>query len=298
MTDYTCTYYKFRHYEVRVFCKSNGDDGIIVLEDILKILYPSEWESLLEDKIDFVRSKLASNTIQEIETGRTIELYLAHSDEAMEFWLYCDDAKDEDLYEELGSWLENKVCSAIEKGIAHVGDTFSRFESIDHYATKAINEGNYDKYISLEEWLELEYKIETAWLRKLFVEMYKTTFGGGYLLMAEHRAQKNNGLNIYPYKSFGLIKPEIDELLSAKNIKYIENFKDKLEKIIESASSSKGWKKILSSDAEKVRELITIKSYDQIIEQIWGTTQSSSPNQYILLRYFVEFVKSQRSERK
>lgn len=293
MTDYTCAYYRFHNHKVKVFCKSNGDKGTIVLEDILKILYPSEWQSLLEDKIDFVRSKLASNTIEE---GRKTELYLAYPDEAMEFLLYCDDAKDEKLYEELVNWLENKVCSAIEKRIAHVGDTFSRFETISRYATKTIDEGNSDRSIPLEKWLELEYQLEIPWLRKLFVDIYKTTMGGGYFLLAEQRAQKKDSVNIYPYKSFGLIKPEIDELLSEKNIKYIKNFKDKLKNIMESESSYRGWKKILSSEVENVEKLLPTTSDDQIIEQIWGTTQSSSPNQYILLKYFLEFVKSQRRE--
>jgi hypothetical protein len=295
MKDYTCIYYRFHHNKVRVFCKPNGRQGIIVLEDILKILYPTEWESLLEDKVNFVRSKLVPISIE--EDGRPRQLYSAYPDDAMEFWSYCDDAKDENLYEEVGNWLEHKVCSPIEQGIAHMADTFSRVESMSRYATKTIEEGNSDKVTPANAWIESQYKIELSWLRTQIVEMYKLSLSHAYVLLAEERAQKNNGRNTYPYKYFGVVEPDLNELLSGKNIELIEKFKQKLEQSMASPSRYNCGNEIIS-EAERVGEFITTKSDDEIINEIWGTTESSSPNQYRLLKWFLDIVRSQRRQRR
>lgn len=294
MKDYTCIHYRFHHHTVRVFCKPNGTQGRIVLEDILKILYPSEWASLLEDKVDFIRDKLIPISIE--EDGRQRELYSANSDDTMEFWSYCDDAKDEDLYKDFGNWLEHKVCNPIEQGIAHMADTFSRFESISRYATEAIEEGNSDKLASANEWIKLQYQIEVSWLRTQIASMFKLHLSYGYMILAEEQALKIKGANTYPYKYFGVIEPDISELLSGKNIESIEKFKQMVKNSIKSNSSYNKGKEIVA-DAEKVRKLLTTKSDDEIIQEIWGTTKSSSPNQYALLKWFVEVVRSQWRER-
>ncbi len=295
MKDYTCIHYRFHQNKVRVFCKPNGRQGIIVLEDILKILYPTAWESLLEDKVNFVRSKLVPISIE--EDGHPRELYSAYPDEAMEFWSYCDDAKDEDLYQEVGNWLEHKVCSPIEQGIAHMADTFSRVESISRYATKTIEEGNSDKMASANEWIESQYKIETSWLRTQIALMFKLHLSYGYVILAEERASKTNSANTYPYKYFGVVEPDISELLSGKNIESIGKFKRRVKKSMESPSRYNCGKEIVS-EAERAAELLTTKSDDETIQEIWGTTESSSPNQYRLLKWFLDVVRSQRRERR
>ncbi|NEP10823.1 MAG: hypothetical protein F6K14_11530 [Symploca sp. SIO2C1] len=291
MKDYTCIDYQFHHHKVRVFCKPNGREGIIVLEDILKILFPAGWESLLEDKLDFVKSKLVPISIEEDDRKR--ELYSAYPDDAMEFWSYCDDAKDEDLYEEIGNWLEHKVCSPIEQGIAHVADTLSRFENIPRYATKTIKEGNSDKFIPVNNWVESEYNIEIPWLRTQIVKMHEHSLSYTHRLLAEKPAVKNNGKNIYPYKYFGVVEPDISELLSGKNIESIRKFKERVKKSMESPSSYNCGNDIVS-DAERAAELLTTKKDAEIIEEIWDTTKSLFPNQYMLLQWVLDVVRSQR----
>ncbi|NEP59161.1 MAG: hypothetical protein F6K31_19405 [Symploca sp. SIO2G7] len=245
----------------------------------------------MKEKLDFVKSQLVPILIE--EDGRKRELYSAYPDEAMEFWSYCDDAKDEDLYEEVGNWLEHKVCSPIEQGIAHVADTLSRLENIPRYATKTIQEGNSDKFISVNNWVESEYQIEIPWLRTQIVKMHKLRLSHTHQLLAEKPAQKNNGKNIYPYKYYGVVEPDISELLSGKNIESIRKFKETVKKSMKSPTSYNCGQDILS-DAARAKELLTKKSDAEIIKDIWETTNSSFPNQYMLLQWFLDIVRSQR----
>lgn len=295
MKNHKCFYYGFHHYQVRVFCQPDGKDGVIVLEDILKILYPGEWEFLLEEKVDFVKDRLVNTQLEE-DVSQQIP-YSAYPDEAMEFWSYCDDAKDEDLYEELGSWLEHKVCSPIEQGIAHIADTFSRFGSISSYATKTIKEDKSEELITIKEWIKSEYEIEIPWLRTQMVLMCNQPLSYAYSLLAEKKAIKSNGSNIYPYKYYGAVEPDISELLSGKNTQSIEKFKQKLKQSMKSPSKYNCGREIIS-EAESVKEILATKNDDEIIETVWGTTKSSSPNQYILLKWFLDVVRSQQRERK
>jgi hypothetical protein len=127
--------------------------------------------------------------------------------------------------------------------------------------------------------------------------MYKLSLSHAYVLLAEERAPKTNGRNTYPYKYFGVVEPDINELLSGKNIEFITKFKQKLKQSMESPSSYNCGKEIVY-EAERAGELLTTKSDDEIINEIWGTTESSSPNQYRLLKWFLDVVRSQRRQRR
>ena len=47
--------YSFRDKSIRVYCNSNGKEGKWVLQDIIAVLFPTDWESRLPEKIELTR---------------------------------------------------------------------------------------------------------------------------------------------------------------------------------------------------------------------------------------------------
>ncbi|QSJ14208.1 hypothetical protein JYQ62_19955 [Nostoc sp. UHCC 0702] len=293
MREYVCIPYSFEGHNVRVFCRKDGSRGKVVLEDIIQKIYLEDWREQLDNKLKLMEREVA--VFPPLADDYSTELHATDTIGIREFYSYCNDSIDQVLYKQFENWLEQVVCSFVEKRMAHLGATIPMLAQWDKFTQNTFEDpdsyGNLDEMLTIDEWINRRYKIDIPWLRfavntkiRLQLAMTRRSTAG----KAPNKDDVNK--NKFSPQEFAFIADQVEKLLSSNDWKWL---KESLKKSMNSPSS---WNRGNSAveAADQVRTLITAgKSDDEIIKSIWNTTSSSFP-QYQMLKVFLDLVKVRR----
>lgn len=291
-----CSSYLFKDYTVRYCCKTDASEAKFVLEDILKILYPSTWDRILEHKIEMVRKDVATYLIRGDLDQKYV--YIADPFVAKELHAYCDDAEDETLFRELGIWLDTKG-HYLENDLAFVAETQPKFKEAMEYVARVTEEGKDNQLVTIDDWLRLEYEIELPWVRTPITKLIDLRMAHGKrLLTGEVIPKTAKGVNHYRYRDFGEMYVDVNRIIAGDTVFDNQNYKDKCEQKLETPKRD-GYKSDYLKEAERTLPLIQqSKSNDEIIWELWRTSPTSSPHQYSLLLGFVEVVRERATRQR
>lgn len=292
MKDLCISYSSFRNHEVRVWCKTNGSDGQFVLEDILKVLFPLDWERRLEEKVDWVRKEVSNARF--LDGSIPISVYVAKPFVTREFYAYCDDTENTDIFNEFGSWL-NKMCEFLEQDMALVAETHPKLIHSSEYVARVTEEGKANQVVTIDDWLRLEYGIDLPWLRTPITKIIDLMMGHGRRLTTGQSIPKTqSGTNRFRYRDFGDVYLEVNRLIAGETIFGRHNYRDKLSDRMDSSANTQTNNDALNEETRTLPFLGTNKSDDEIIRELWRTSQSSSPHQYALLQMFLDVVRKRQ----
>jgi hypothetical protein len=107
--------------------------------------------------------------------------------------------------------------------------------------------------------------------------------------------QNEDNNNVYLCKEFGELLPTVRDLIAGKTVFSGHNYKERVETYMNSNVSHKCRIQILQEE-ERVSSIDSrSKSNEEIIRELWGTSSTSSPNQYALLFQFIDVVRQRQN---
>lgn len=277
---------------VRVYSEKEGANGRVALEDIVEILL-TDIELISSNKFanksDYNISTITQDKIQ-LANIAPIEhegLHLADVEQLHEFYSFCDDLAAEELYENVGDWLNYQVCSLIIKRIAYLGKMVSQIPFWEEYALKVGKLFDENEKITIRDWLIKSYGLTVSWVILILTNKVKQMMSSGYTVNAGEKPIKNEEkVNIYYPKTYGFVAQRIDWWLSKDN--WLWFYKE--------INGSVAAKQKISEDKKQVKALKKQgKKVEDIINIIWQVTPTSNlvedkNYQYDILKAFVEMV--------
>jgi hypothetical protein len=279
--------------EVRVYCQEQGAKGRIVLEDIIYVLLTNITHPIQKK---FIPASSANNIL--VITKEKIEianinpslyegLHLADVEQLYEFYHFCNDLADAEVYKKFGDWLNFEVCSLIIKRLAHLGNLINPLPLEEEYSlrTKKIFEGK--EKVTIVEWLTKTYGLTVPWIITILIQKVKVLILGGFKVNTEEPSNKNQtNVNVYSLNTFIFIAQAIEWLFSGN-----DNWRWLKESL-----SNDFVQKAVDADKQLIKSLREDgKSDDEIIQIIWMVTPNSNlienkNYQYQILKAFLAIV--------
>lgn len=286
--------YFFGSQEVRIYCKTDGSDGRWVLEDILQILFPNDWELRLAEKLKLVDDveKDAVTPVPHQEGSILSLLNVAEPFVAREFLAYCDDAENENptTYKELEKWLSERS-EFIERDMALLGETHPKLRNAWEYAARVTEEGRANDKLTVKEWFRREFNINLPWLIAPMQDMFTQQMAHGRRMMTGQPVIKNeNQANVYRCCEFGEVYSEASKVIAGETIFNRYNYKDSLASFMDSVRRDGRVEQLQQEEKRVIPQLKSNRSDEEIIEELWQTSSNSS-HQYALLCQFLDVVR-------
>ncbi|HAA29344.1 MAG TPA: hypothetical protein DCE56_18620 [Cyanobacteria bacterium UBA8553] len=291
--------YPFRDKSIRVHCKSNGKDGKWVLEDIIAVLFPTDWESRLAEKIELTSNGEIDSITSVLDDEATVEtcLHIADPVTTIDFLDYCDDAQniDPETYKELVNLIQ-RWNYFLDRGMALLGETHARIKDASEYTERTIEEGRANQLFTLKDWIADEFSIDLPWLVAPLLGILKGQMADSRRMSTGTSVTKNeDNNNVYLCKEFGELLPTVRDLIAGETVFNGHNYKDRVETYMNSKAPDECRRQLLQEE-ERVNSRDTrSKSKEEFIRELWGTSPTSSPNQYALLSQFVDVVRRRQN---
>lgn len=276
---------------VRLFCEQGGENPQIVLEDIAAILKGTDSEN--EEAIALIEEKLREAQI----TPAVYEsLRLVDPNEFEEFYLQSDEVADPAIYGTLGKWW-NKLRYAIEKNVAHLGESVIELSTWEELQPKArsVFGSEYNKEITIREWAAKLFKLDVPWILTVITTdsgnaaSYTTTINMDREPEKKGTKEYNNQINIHTPQNLIPVTTRVKGLL------------ERPKAFVEKARDNKKIQSAIQNDEELVRHQKSLgRSTEQIIQDVWGMTPQShlvdwdeevTNYQYEILSTFVNSVR-------
>ncbi|WP_029632988.1 hypothetical protein [[Scytonema hofmanni] UTEX B 1581] len=281
-----------KEQKVRIYSEKEGANGRVVLEDIVEILLteivsiPSKKSS---NRTDYNLLTITQDKIQlaDIATIEYKGLHLADVEQLYNFYSFCDDLAETEIYESLGNWLNFQVCTLINKRLAHLGEMVRQIPFWEEYASKVSKIFDENQKITIREWLLKSYGLTVPGVLTIFTNKVKNMMGSAYNVNAGEKPDKNEGnVNVYYPKNFGFVAQRIDWWASNNDWNWLR----------EVIKNSVVVKSTLDDEKKQVRILKKEgRSIDDIVQIIWGVSPTSNlvdnkNYQYKILKAFIQMV--------
>jgi hypothetical protein len=291
--------YPFGDKSIRVHSKSNGKDGKWVLQDIIAVLFPTDWESRLAEKIELTSDGEIDSITRILDEEATTETWLNVADPVttIDFLACCDDAENIDpgTYQQLVNSIQ-EWNYFLHRGMALLGETHARIKDASEYTERTIEEGRANQRFTLKDWIADEFSIDLPWLVAPLLGILKRQMADARRMsMGTSVIQNEDNNNVYLCKEFGELLPTVRDLIAGKTVFSGHNYKERVETYMNSNVSHKCRIQILQEE-ERVSSIDSrSKSNEEIIRELWGTSSTSSPNQYALLFQFIDVVRQRQN---
>ncbi len=287
--------YSFRGKLIRVHCKSNGKDGKWVLQDIIAILFPTDWESRLAEKIELTSDGEIDSITRVLDDEATTETWLDVADPVttIDFLACCDDAENIDpgTYQE----LVNSILGwnyFLHRDMALLGETHARIKDASEYTERTIKEGRANQIFTLKDWIADEFSIDLPWLVAPLLGILKRQMADARRMSTGTSVTKDeDNNNVYLCKEFGELLPTVRDLIAGKTVFNGHNYKDRVETYMNSKVPAECRRQLLQEEERVNSRDSRSKSKEEIIRELWETSPTSSPNQYALLFQFIDVVR-------
>jgi hypothetical protein len=280
MTNIDYVPYIFKNNKVGVFCDKNRS-GKIVLEDIFKILYPTNWEKEFNNKSKSFDSEVSVETV--FHNG--IEFRTVDETDIRVVYSYCDDAPDEDLYKEFIQWLEEKLCYFLEIEKPKLGSIIPMLSVWDKEIENLMSVLPSDKIneeLTIKEWLKEKYSIEIPWLCEITSKQIDNEFASTYRSTTGNLITKRNKKNYFTRLDFVRITPKTDKLLG-------EDFSWLKKSLQESKGNNGKYYSYISEFYPQVRKLLDKQeNIDEIINKIWNKAPNTS--EFSMLEFIIQLI--------
>jgi hypothetical protein len=291
--------YFFHQQEVRVYCKTDGSDGQWVLEDILRILFPTDWKSRLPGKLKLVDDVEKDSVTRMSYQEGTIQssIHVAEPFVAREFLAYCDDAGNQDLktYNELEKWLSERS-EFLERDMALLGESHPKLRDAWEYAARVTEEGRANQMLTVEEWFRNEFEIDLPWLIAPMQGIFSQQMAHGRRMMTGQPVIKSeNQVNVYRYCEFGEVYSEASKMIVGETIFNQHNYKGSLGSFMDSARRDNRRNQLQEEEKRLITLLRSEKSDKEIIWELWKTSSNFSRYQYALLSQFLDVVRRRQN---
>jgi hypothetical protein len=291
--------YPFRDKLIRVHCKSNGKDGKWVLQDIIAVLFPTDWESRLAEKIELTRDGEIDSITRILDDEAVIETWLDVADPVttIDFLNCCDDAENIDpgTYQE----LVNSILGwnyFLHRDMALLGETHARIKDASEYTERTIKEGRANQIFTLKDWIADEFSIDLPWLVAPLLGILKRQMADARRMSTGTSVTKNeDNNNVYLCKEFGELMPTVRDLIAEKTVFNGHNYKERVETYMNSNVRDECLRQILQEEERVSSRDNHSNSNEEIIRELWGTSSTSSPNQYALLSQFIDVVRHRQN---
>lgn len=278
---------------VRVYSEEQGANGKVVLEDVINILLAQTAPTLSFDvKEDFkYTDEVLTSTLERIKLAEITPvshngLHLADVEELLEFYAFCDDLSNPDIFETFGDWLNFQVCSLIIKRLAHLGHIVSQIPSWEKYQSRVGITFDKEEKASIRDWLKKCYGLNVDWVIDIFVYKFRNRMSSGYTVNTGDKPDINENKNVYPLTDFALIYQSVEWMLTGS---------DNWKWLTESLDKTYVQKKV-NAAKNQIKSLIKSgRSEDEIIKTIWDVTPTSNivedqNYQYGILKAFINIV--------
>lgn len=287
--------YSFRDKSIRVHCKSNGKDGKWVLQDIIAVLFPTDWESRLAEKIELTSNGEIDSITPVLDNEATSEtlLHVADPVTTMDFLDCCDDAENIDpgTYQELVKSILGWNYF-LHRDMALLGETHARIKDASEYTERTIEEGRANQLFTLKDWIAYEFSINLPWLVAPLLPILKRQMADARRMSTGTSVTKNeDNNNVYLCKEFGELLPTVIDLIAGKTVFNGHNYKERVETYMNTNVRDECLKQILQEKERVSSRDNRLNSNEEIIKELWGTSSTSSPNQYELLSQFIDVVR-------
>jgi hypothetical protein len=291
--------YLFRDKSIRVHCKSNGKDGKWVLQDIIAVLFPTDWESRLAEKIELTSNGEIDSITRILDDEATTEtwLYVADPVTTIDFLACCDDAENIDpgTYQELVNAIQ-RWNYFLHRDMALLGETHARIKDASEYTERTIEEGRANQLFTLKDWIADEFSIDLPWLVAPLLGILKRQMADARRMSTGTSVTKNeDNNNVYLCKEFGELLPTVRDLITGKTVFNGHNYKERVETYMNSNVCDECLRQILQQEKRVSSRDKLSNSNEEIIRELWGTSSTSSPNQYALLSQFIDIVRHRQN---
>ncbi len=101
--------------------------------------------------------------------------------------------------------------------------------------------------------------------------------------------------NVYLCKEFGELLPTVRDLITGKTVFNGHNYKERVETYMNSNVCDECLRQILQQEKRVSSRDKLSNSNEEIIRELWGTSSTSSPNQYALLSQFIDIVRHRQN---
>lgn len=290
--------YFFRQQEVRVYCKTDGSDGQWVLEDILRILFPNDWESRLAGKLKLV-DDVEKDAVTRVSYQEGIIqpwIHMAEPFVAREFLAYCDDAGNENprTYSELEKWLSERS-EFLERDMALLGESHPKLRNAWEYAARVTEEGRANQMLTVDQWFRNEFEIDLPWLIAPMQGIFSQQMAHGRRMMTGQPVIKGeNQTNVYRCCEFGEVYSESSKMIAGETIFNQHNYKESLASFMNSDRRDGRRNQLQEEEKRMIPLLGSKKSDEEIIWELWKTSSKSS-HQYALLSQFLDVVRCRQN---
>ena len=291
--------YPFRDQSIRVHCKSNGKDGKWVLEDIIAVLFPTDWESRLAEKIELTSNGEIDSITSVLDDEATIETWLHVADPVttIDFLDYCDDAQniDPETYQELVNSIQ-RLNYFLDHGIALLGETHARIKDASEYTERTIEEGRANQLFTVKDWIADEFSIDLPWLVAPLLPILNRQMADARRMSTGTSVTKNeDNSNVYSCKEFGELLPTVRDLIAGKLVFNGHNYKARVETYMNSNTHDECRIQLLQEEERVNSRDSRSKSKEEIIGNLWETSLTSSPHQYALLSQFIDVIRHRQN---
>ena len=211
--------YFFKAHKIGVLCEKKS--GVIILEDIFQILYPSNWKEELDRKLPLINSEVNINTVK----YRDAQVYTLCETDLREVYGYFDDAPNNDLFQELKEWLEDKLYYFLEIEEPKLGTIIPRLTNWNKELEKLFREFPNDKIyneLSIKKWLKEKYEIDIKFLLDIISKQIDNELASTYRSTTGKLPRKKGNANYYRYLDFVIITPKANELLMGSDFSWLE----------------------------------------------------------------------------
>jgi hypothetical protein len=291
--------YPFRDKSIRVHCKSNGKDGKWVLQDIIAVLFPTDWESRLAEKIELSSNGEIDSITRVLDDEATTETWLDVADPVttIDFLDCCDDAENIDpgTYQELVNSIQGWNYF-LHRDMALLGETHARIKDTSEYRERTIEEGRASQLFTVKDWIADEFSIDLPWLVAPLLPILTRQMADSRRMASGTSVTKNeDNNNVYSCKEFGELLPTVRDLIAAQTVFSGHNYKERVETYMDSNVRDECLRQILQEEERVNSRDSRSKSKEEIIRELWGTSSTSYPNQYALLSQFIDVVRHRQN---
>lgn len=291
--------YSFRDQSIRVYCKSNGKDGKWVLEDIISVLFPTDWESRIAEKIDLTIDGEIDAITRILDDEATIQTWINVADTVttIDFLAYCDDAQNIDpvIYQELVNSIQ-RWNYFLNRDIALLGETHTRIKDSAEYTERTIQEGRANQQFTVKDWIADEFSIDIAWLVAPLLRILNRQMADARRMSTGTSVSKNEDeSNVYSCKEFGELFPTVRDLIAGQTVFSGHNYNDRVKKYMNYKTGEECLTQILQEEERVISSNSLSKSNEEIIRDLWDISPTSAPNQCELLSQFLDVVRHRQN---